>query len=182
MRRSASEIINELEMRVARLERQAAENHLKSADVVKFLGQLGIRLPLWEEVNTMSLKEKLTLSSKVGRALGDNWAGFLLRHGEIVISGVDVLPATKAGVSFWAGLVCSKTGKFIAADGRFQTAFINGFKDSEWINEYNQGVAEQYANYDDEYLDDIGYIYADKLAKGIDFKARGTDLVISIKR
>jgi len=181
MRKSASEVIRSLEMRVARLERQASENHIKSTEVVKILSQLRIKLPLWEEAKGMKRKEVMTLSNKVGRALGDNWAGFLLRHGEIVLSGVDVLPATKPSARWWAGLVCSKTGKFIAVDGRFQTAFINGFKNSEWINEYNLGVAEQNANYDEG--DEVDYIDAEKLARGIDFTARGgSDLVISIKR
>ena len=179
MRRSASEIIRNLEIRVARLERQAAENHLKSTDIVKYLGQLGIKLPLWEEAKGMSLKERMTLSSKVGHALGNNWSAFLLRHGEIVISGVDVLPATKPGPNWWAGMICSKTGKFIAADKSFQKQFIEGFEDSEYINDYNLGVAEEAANYD---VSASQYIDAYKLAKGIDFKARGTNLVISLKR
>jgi hypothetical protein len=178
-RKSASEVIRSLEMRIARLERQAAENHLKSADIVKYLGQLGIKLPLWEEAKGMSLKERMDLSKKVGHALGDNWSAFLLRHGEIVISGVDVLPAKKPDADWWAGLICSKTGKFIAADKWFQKAFIRGFEDSEWINDYNLGVAEEAANYD---VPASRYIHADKLAKGIKFNVRGTDLVISIKR
>lgn len=178
-RKSASEIIRGLEMRVARLERKSSNNHLSSVQVVDSLSKLGFRLPLWEEAQSMKLREAIALSNKVSRAFGDTCADFLLFHGEIVISGVDVLPATKPGPNWWAGLVCSKTGKFIAMDKSFQKQFIEGFKDSEYINDYNAGVAEEAANYD---VPASRYLDAEKLAKGIDFKVRGNDLVISIKR
>ena len=127
MRRSASEVIRSLETRIARLERQASNNHLSSVQVVDSLSKLGFRLPSWEEAKGMKLREVIALSNKVSRAFGDTCANFLLFHGEIVLSGIEVLPATKPGANWWAGLVCSKTGKFIAADKSFQKQFIEGF-------------------------------------------------------
>lgn len=167
-------------MRVARLEKQASANHLTCATVVGIIKDLGIKLPLWADVQEMSLKEVMTLSTKVGFGLGDTWSFFLMRHGEIVIKGIDLLRTDRKSSSFWGGIVCPKTGKFIAADGRFQQSFRRGFKESESINDYNLGVAEQNANYDEG--DEVEYIDAEKLAKGIGFTVRGNDLVISIKR
>lgn len=163
-----------------KLIKKKASESIKSTTVVDIISRdLRIKLPSWEETKDMSIKELMTISTKVGFGLGDNWSWILLRHGEIVLKGIDLLRTDRKSSSFWGGLVCSKTGKFIAADGRFQQSFIRGFKESEYINDYNAGVAEEAANYD---VPSTRYLDAEKLAKGIDFTVRGNDLVITLKR
>ena len=73
MRRSASEIINDLEMRVARLEKQANAGSMSVQDLVKNMKRDGVRL--LPNNPDIKYKDLMKQTRTVGRLLGDRMAG-----------------------------------------------------------------------------------------------------------
>ena len=175
-RRSASEIIRNLEMRIARLEKTAHWNKMTSKDLVKMIERNGIRLPQFD--TDMNLKEAIKLTNRVGRLLGNLMARILMTEGQIRITGTRIVSVNKPKKPFWAAIVSSK-GKLIAVDRHFQEAFLEGFKNSDYFEEVISGLHEQEANYP---VSANEYPQPSKLMRRIDFSVMGSDLVITLKQ
>ena len=123
MRRTASEVIRSLEMRVARLERKAFALK-RSGDLVKLIERHGIKLPVFSQ--DIDVRVAANISERVGFVLGSLLAEELLQKKEIKISGVY---RTFMGSSTRGGnaIVCEDTNKLIGTDGTFQRAFVKGY-------------------------------------------------------
>ena len=136
MRRSASEIIRNLEMRIARLERRANAGTMSVQDLVKNMKRDGVRLlPNNPDIKYKDLMKQTRI---VGRLLGDRMAGWLMSGKSVKIKGLSTEnPKVLGEVPSFV----TPSGDFLFLDGYFQQYFENGFKESEYI----QGKFEQYA-------------------------------------
>ena len=136
MRRSASEIIRNLEMRIARLERRANAGTMSVQDLVKNMKRDGVRL--LPNNPDIKYKDLMKQTRSIGRLLGDRMAGWLMSGKSVKIKGLST-ERPKEGSSRVSSFV-TPSGDFLFLDGYFQQYFENGFKESEYI----QGRFEQY--------------------------------------
>lgn len=136
MRRSASEIIGNLEQRIARLERQADAGTMSVQDLIKNMKRDGVRL--LPNNPHIKYKDLMNQTRTVGRLLGDRMAGWLMDGKSVKIKGLSV-ESSQAQRSRVPSFV-TPSGDFLFLDGYFQQHFENGFKESEYI----QGRFEQY--------------------------------------
>ena len=144
MRRSASEIINDLEMRIARLEKQANAGSMSVQDLVKNMKRDGVRL--LPNNPDIKYKDLMKQTRTVGRLLGDRMAGWLMSGKSVVIKGLSV-EKPKEGSSRVSSFV-TPSGDFLFLDGYFQQYFENGFKESEYIQGRYEDLEELLANVD----------------------------------
>jgi hypothetical protein len=178
MRRSASEVLRSLEVRIARLEKQSDAGTMSVQDLVKNLQKDGIHLP----PNNPNLKyrDQMKQTKAVGRLLGDRMAGWLYSGKSIKLKGLSVAvgnPKVLGGVPSFV----TPSGDFLFLDGYFQERFEEGFKNSDYIEGEWASYSELRANVDSEEMFEDLKNYEVKVPK-LDFKWSNGTLTINPKR
>ena len=183
MRRTASEVIRELENRVARLEKQAGRSAQYPCEhIVKIIEEgVGYKLLKWELAQQLQARDLVMFTKQMGEKLGKALAVKLYTMGEIVIKGVDIVPVKKAGAPFYAVMLCSKTGQFIGLDRHFQRAFKDGFSDNDYLIDEFNNLLEYNSSADVGEQVSVPDIYS--LSKKIDFSINmNKEITITLKR
>ena len=131
MRRSASEIISDLENRVARLERQAKGLKLTSARFVKVLEDNGFNSRMLGRFNghTKPPKKAFNATQRVTRIVAKVMSRDLLEKKAIIVKGVSVVRANEASRRLppFDALVTDE-GVFIGDLGSFKSMFAESFE------------------------------------------------------